>query len=95
MTGISDVIMLETCLARVSVACATSSITVLPAPSVQTASTYKIVVADENMFQVIVDLFMAGSETTTTTLRWMLLYMILNPQIQARCRQEMAQVGHL
>ena len=81
--------MLEICLAPVSIAC---HMTALPAPSGLTTSMYKFVVADANMFQVIVDLFMAGSETTTTTLRWTLLYMILNPEIQAKCRREMSQV---
>ena len=56
--------------------------------------TYSIAcVVDENMFQVVVDLFIAGSETTSTTLRWGLLYMILNPAVQTKCRQEILQVG--
>jgi cytochrome P450 len=28
------------------------------------------------------DLFAAGSETTSTTLRWALLFMVLNPKVQ-------------
>ncbi|KAI0241630.1 Cytochrome P450 2J2 [Lamellibrachia satsuma] len=48
--------------------------------------------SDENMFQVIVDLLHAGSETTSTTLYWAFLFMILNPDIQDKCRQEILQV---
>ena len=51
-----------------------------------------VYIPDENIFQVIVDLLMAGSETTSTTLLWGLLYMILNPDIQTKCRQEISQV---
>ncbi|XP_066292909.1 cytochrome P450 2U1-like [Branchiostoma lanceolatum] len=41
---------------------------------------------------VVMDLFMAGTETTSTTLRWALLYMILHPDIQDRVRQEIDSV---
>jgi len=47
---------------------------------------------DANMFEVIDDLFLAGTETTGTTLYWGLLYLILHPEIQAKCRLEMSQV---
>ena len=50
-------------------------------------------VADENMFVVIFDLLLAGSETTSTSLHWGLLYMIRNPDVQTKCRQEILQVG--
>ena len=50
-------------------------------------------VADENMFVVIFDLLLAGSETTSTPLNWGLLYMIRNPDVQTKCRQEILQVG--
>jgi cytochrome P450 len=30
----------------------------------------------------IMDLFAAGSETTSTTLRWALLFLVLNPKVQ-------------
>ena len=36
----------------------------------------------------IVDLFAAGSETTSSTLRWAVLYLVLHPAVQARCQQE-------
>ena len=37
-----------------------------------------------NLENVLVDLFIAGSETTSTTLNWGMLYMILNPEIQKK-----------
>ena len=48
---------------------------------------------DANMFEVIDDLFMAGTETTSATLVWGLLYLILHPEVQAKCRLEMSQVS--
>ena len=48
---------------------------------------------DANMFEIIDDLFLAGTETTSTTLRWGLIYLILHPEIQAKCRLEMSQVS--
>ncbi|NXT23090.1 CP2CE protein, partial [Syrrhaptes paradoxus] len=37
---------------------------------------------EENLVQSVFDLFLAGSETTATTLRWALLYMLAYPDIQ-------------
>jgi cytochrome P450 len=37
-------------------------------------------------------LFLAGAETTSTTLRWFMLYMIEYPHIQARIHQEIDSV---
>ncbi|NWS16813.1 CP2D3 protein, partial [Pachyramphus minor] len=54
--------------------------------------------AEENGFHyhnlrlVAADLFGAGSETTTTTLRWALLYMLLHPEIQSKVQAEIDQV---
>ncbi|XP_075427022.1 cytochrome P450 2J2-like isoform X4 [Ascaphus truei] len=42
------------------------------------SSTY----TEDNMVQLVADLFMAGTETVTTTLRWALLYMVAFPDIQ-------------
>ena len=44
------------------------------------------------MKQVIQDLFIAGSETTSTTLDWAFLFMIEYPEIQRKCQQEIAEV---
>lgn len=54
--------------------------------------------AEENGFHrtnlrlVAVDLFTAGSETTSTTLRWALLYMLLHPEIQSKVQAEIDKV---
>ncbi len=45
-----------------------------------------------NLVGVINDLFVAGSETTATTLRWGLLYMMLHPEVQTRVQQEIDAV---
>lgn len=38
--------------------------------------------------QVLVELFFAGSETTSSTLTWAILFLVLHPDIQNRVRQE-------
>ncbi|XP_069710454.1 cytochrome P450 2D17-like [Phaenicophaeus curvirostris] len=54
--------------------------------------------AEENGFNynnlrlVTADLFIAGSETTSTTLRWALLYMLLHPEIQSKVHAEIDKV---
>lgn len=45
-----------------------------------------------NMLRVIQDLFLAGSETSSTTLDWALLYMIEYPEIQRKCQKEIEQI---
>jgi len=42
----------------------------------------------EQLVIAIVDLFAAGSETSSTTLRWAVLYLILNPEVQKKCHEE-------
>ncbi|XP_056271512.1 cytochrome P450 2J4-like [Pseudoliparis swirei] len=46
----------------------------------------------KNLYYCSMDLFVAGTETTTTTLHWGLLYMIYYPHIQARVQAEMDSV---
>ena len=42
----------------------------------------------------ILDMFIAGSDTITTTLNWAMLYMILYPDIQKKVREELnANIG--
>ena len=45
------------------------------------------------MRRVILDLFNAGTETSSTTLDWLLLYMVAYPEVQARCQQVIDKVG--
>lgn len=40
----------------------------------------------------MLDLFLAGSETTANTLEFGILYMILNPNIQKKIQEEIDQV---
>ena len=42
-----------------------------------------------NMLRSIVDLFQAGTETTSTTCRWIILYLIKYPEIQKKCQKEL------
>ncbi|KAI4892537.1 hypothetical protein NFI96_024699 [Prochilodus magdalenae] len=46
----------------------------------------------ENLCFCTLDLFIAGTETTATTLSWGLLYMIKYPEIQAKVQSEIDQV---
>ncbi|NXT77592.1 CP2DK protein, partial [Zapornia atra] len=45
-----------------------------------------------NLRLVTADLFIAGSETTSTTLRWAFLYMLLHPEIQSKVQAEIDKV---
>ncbi|KGL88151.1 Cytochrome P450 2D17, partial [Charadrius vociferus] len=45
-----------------------------------------------NLRLVTADLFVAGSETTSTTLRWAILYMLLHPEIQRKVQAEIDKV---
>lgn len=47
---------------------------------------------EENLFLTTIDLFVAGTETTATTLYWCLLYMLLYPDIQGRVQDEIDRV---
>ncbi|XP_077203922.1 cytochrome P450 2J5-like [Paroedura picta] len=53
---------------------------------------------EPNMVQCIFDLFLGGTETSSTTLYWALLYMVAYPDIQAKVQKEIdARVdpGHM
>eukprot|EP00062_Callorhinchus_milii_P017928 gi/632970848/ref/XP_007901875.1/ PREDICTED: cytochrome P450 2J2 isoform X1 [Callorhinchus milii] len=52
----------------------------------------KIGFTDENLIYSTLDLFVGGSETTTTTLRWILLYMAGYPDIQEKVHAEIDSV---
>ncbi|XP_076192751.1 cytochrome P450 2D6 isoform X2 [Aptenodytes patagonicus] len=45
-----------------------------------------------NLRLVTADLFAAGSETTSTTLQWAFLYMLLHPEIQGKVQAEIDKV---
>ncbi|NXU52986.1 CP2DH protein, partial [Turnix velox] len=47
---------------------------------------------ENNLRLVTLDLFTAGSETTSTTLRWAILYMVLHPEIQRKVQAEIDNV---
>uniref|UniRef100_A0A671DSJ2 Cytochrome P450 family 2 subfamily J member 2 n=1 Tax=Rhinolophus ferrumequinum TaxID=59479 RepID=A0A671DSJ2_RHIFE len=47
---------------------------------------------DENLIVSTLDLFFAGTETTSTTLRWGLLFMALYPEIQEKVQAEIDTV---
>nr|XP_013797253.1 PREDICTED: cytochrome P450 2J2-like [Apteryx mantelli mantelli] len=46
----------------------------------------------DNMVQTAVDLLLGGTETTSTTLLWALLYMVKYPEIQERVQREIEAV---
>ncbi|XP_066279252.1 cytochrome P450 2U1-like [Branchiostoma lanceolatum] len=47
---------------------------------------------EQELATVVLQLFLAGTDTTSTTLRWALLYMILHPDIQGKVQQEIDSV---
>ena len=55
-------------------------------------SSIKGFLTDEHLIFTMAEVFMAGMETTASTLGWTLLYLIYNPNIQDRVHQELNQV---
>ena len=49
-------------------------------------------VNDSNVMFTVVNLFVAGTETSTSTLRWTLLYLVAYPDVQRKVQQELDQV---
>ncbi|XP_077133715.1 cytochrome P450 2D14-like [Ranitomeya variabilis] len=47
---------------------------------------------EKNLFLTTYDLFIAGSESTSTTLRWAVLFMLLYPDVQSQVQQEIDKV---
>ena len=46
----------------------------------------------ENLTNTLFDLFLAGSETTSTTLTWAALYMVRYPEVQRKVQEELDRV---
>ncbi|XP_005090258.2 cytochrome P450 2J2 [Aplysia californica] len=47
---------------------------------------------DKNqLLNIIIDLFNAGTETTSTTIKWALVYMLRNPEVQERVYREIEE----
>jgi len=46
----------------------------------------------ENLANTLMDMFLAGSETTSTTLTWAMLYMARYPSVQERVQEELDSV---
>ncbi|XP_060071850.1 cytochrome P450 2C31-like [Ylistrum balloti] len=46
----------------------------------------------DNLHFIILHLFLAGTETTTTTIRWAIVYLLRNPDMQTRLFQEIESV---
>ncbi|XP_063297793.1 cytochrome P450 2A3-like [Pelobates fuscus] len=42
-----------------------------------------------NLMQIVLDIFLAGSETLTSTFLWGLLFMVLHPDVQAKVQKEL------
>uniref|UniRef100_A0A8C1L961 Uncharacterized protein n=1 Tax=Cyprinus carpio TaxID=7962 RepID=A0A8C1L961_CYPCA len=47
---------------------------------------------ENNMVMSVSDLFLAGTDTTATTIRWGLIFLIQNPDVQERCHEEIVRV---
>ncbi|XP_038582475.1 cytochrome P450 2K1-like isoform X2 [Micropterus salmoides] len=47
---------------------------------------------NENLMETVLNLFVAGTETTSTTLRWALLLMAKYPKIQNQVKEELSRV---
>ncbi|KAM4722629.1 cytochrome P450 2J6-like [Rhinophrynus dorsalis] len=58
----------------------------------QENSTSKTTFDEEALFCCVSDLFVAGTETTSATLQWCLLYMMAFPDVQEKCHQEIDRV---
>nr|XP_054771827.1 cytochrome P450 2U1-like [Lytechinus pictus] len=47
---------------------------------------------EDNMYRAVADLFAAGTETTATTLKWALMYMVLHRDVQEKIHKELDDV---
>ena len=49
-------------------------------------------IVDDKVAWTLADLFMAGAETTSTTLRWFMLYLVEYPGVQEKIQEEINSV---
>ena len=47
---------------------------------------------EDQLSRIVSDLLGAGTETTTSTLRWALVYMVRQPEVQQKVQQEIDDV---
>ncbi|XP_073678983.1 cytochrome P450 2B4-like [Garra rufa] len=47
---------------------------------------------EDNMVMSVTDLFLAGTDTTATSIRWGLIFLTQNPDVQERCHEEIVRV---
>jgi cytochrome P450 len=47
--------------------------------------------SEDQLIGIIFDLFLAGAETTSTTMKWAVLLLTLHPEVQVKCRKEMEE----
>ncbi len=55
-------------------------------------SSFKGIDGRANLVNCLLDFFTAGSETTSNTLNWAMLYMIIHPDVQSKMREELDEV---
>ena len=46
----------------------------------------------EDLTMCLSDFLMTGTETSSTTLKWVVLYLTLQQEVQDRCREEIREV---
>ena len=54
--------------------------------------THNIKISEDQLLVILMDLFQAGAETTSTTLTWSLLTLITYPEIQKKIHDEIDNI---
>ncbi|KAI1721902.1 cytochrome p450 domain-containing protein [Ditylenchus destructor] len=49
--------------------------------------------SDKQLKMLLLDLFFAGSETTVTTTKWGILMLVLHPEVQQKCQEELDAIS--